>query len=61
VPDPQQPILVLGTAKLTNRYATALTTFGLTTQEIPGDAVFAGLLTIARASGLLVVPNSQID
>ena len=51
--DPQQPISVLGSAQLTQRYAIAMVTFGLTAREIAGDAVFSGLMSVAREAGLL--------
>ncbi|MEO6321481.1 MAG: 2-dehydro-3-deoxygalactonokinase [Polaromonas sp.] len=46
-------IPLLGSAQLTQRYATAFTQFGQAVTEMPGDAVFSGLLLIARAAGLL--------
>jgi 2-dehydro-3-deoxygalactonokinase len=51
--DPGRPIVVLGAAALTRRYATAMASFGLTATEVAGDAVFDGLVSIARAAGLL--------
>ena len=47
------PIPLLGSAQLTQRYATAFTHFGQGVMEISEDAVFSGLLLIARAAGLL--------
>ena len=51
--DASLPIPLLGSAQLTQRYATAFVQFGQATIEMPGDAVFNGLLAIARAAGLL--------
>jgi 2-dehydro-3-deoxygalactonokinase len=51
--DTSQPIPLLGSAALTQRYAIAFAQFGRATVEMPGDAVFNGLLAIARAAGLL--------
>lgn len=51
--DTSQPIPLLGSAQLTQRYAIAFAQFGRATYEMPGDAVFNGLLSIARAAGLL--------
>ncbi len=47
------PIAVIGGAQLTRRYAIALSSFGFAVREVPGDAVFSGLMLIARAAGLL--------
>ena len=55
--DTQQAISVLGSAQLTQRYAIAMASFGVSTREIAGDAVFHGLLSVARAAGL--VPRSS--
>ena len=52
------PIAVIGGAQLTQRYAMALSSFGLAVREVPGDAVFGGLLLIARAAGLLNNPRT---
>jgi 2-dehydro-3-deoxygalactonokinase len=49
----RDPIAVIGGARLTQRYALALASFGLGVREVSGDAVFAGLLSIARRAGLL--------
>ncbi len=49
----QSSIPVLGSASLTRRYAMALAAFGLDASELPGDAVFGGLLAVARTAGLL--------
>ncbi len=46
-------ISVVGSAALTQRYVTAFAAFGLAAHEIPGDAVFRGLLAIARQAGLI--------
>jgi 2-dehydro-3-deoxygalactonokinase len=51
--DPTNPIPLLGSAQLTQRYAAAFTQFGQAVVEMPGDAVFSGLLAIAQAAGLL--------
>lgn len=51
--DTSQPIPLLGSAQLTQRYAVTFAQFGRATNEMPGDAVFNGLLSIARAAGLL--------
>lgn len=51
--DSSQPIRLLGNAQLTERYALAFARFGQDTCEMPGDAVFEGLLSIAKAAGLL--------
>ncbi len=58
--DPQQAISVLGSAQLTQRYASAMGSFGLTTREIAGDAVFGGLLSVARAAGLVPPSSTQV-
>ena len=54
----QPALAVLGTAQLTQRYAAALAAFGRRAQQLPGDAVFSGLMLIARAAGLLQQENS---
>lgn len=46
-------IPVIGSAALTRRYAAALAAFGRSAIQLPGDAVFGGLLAIARAAGLI--------
>ncbi len=48
-----QPIVVIGDDRLTTRYAAAIEAFGHTVTGRSGDAVFDGLLTIARAAGLV--------
>ncbi|WP_168708607.1 2-dehydro-3-deoxygalactonokinase [Hydrogenophaga sp. PAMC20947] len=52
-PDKHTPIPLLGSPELTQRYASAFAQFGQAVVEMPGDAVFNGLLRIARAAGLL--------
>lgn len=58
--DALQPISLLGSAKLTPRYAIAMASFGLRVNEVAGDAVFGGLMAVARAAGWLSpsVPRS---
>jgi 2-dehydro-3-deoxygalactonokinase len=48
-----EPITLLGTALLTERYAMAAAVFGQRVRALPGDAVFDGLLCIAQSAGLL--------
>ena len=55
-----QPIHLLGSAQLTQRYAVAFAQFGQTTNEMPGDAVFDGLLSIARAAKLVDLVEASI-
>ncbi len=50
-------IAVLGAAPLTQRYAVALAAFGRSAQQLPGDAVFNGLMLIARKAGLVQIPR----
>ncbi len=57
--DTREPISVLGSAQLTQRYAIALASFGLPVRELAGDAVFSGLMSIARSAGLLVTPRAS--
>lgn len=57
--DQRQPIAVLGSARLTSRYAKALACFDRACHELPGDAVFSGLITIARSAGLLFDQHAQ--
>ncbi len=52
-PQARDSISVIGGAHLTKRYAMALASFGLGVREVAGDAVFDGLLSIARRAGLL--------
>lgn len=51
--NPTTPISLLGSARLTQRYAAAFAHFDQTVVVMPGDAVFTGLLAIAQAAGLL--------
>lgn len=51
--DANEPVCVVGNAELTQRYAIAFASFGLTAREIPGDTVFRGLLRVARHARLL--------
>ncbi|MBU1358927.1 MAG: 2-dehydro-3-deoxygalactonokinase [Gammaproteobacteria bacterium] len=53
-----QPIHLLGNAQLTERYALAFAVFGQASCEMPEDAVFNGLLSIARVARLL---DSAVD
>ncbi len=52
-PESGAPVSVLGSAQLTQRYAMTLDSFGIPAREIAADAVFAGLITIARSAGLI--------
>jgi 2-dehydro-3-deoxygalactonokinase len=56
-PDKRTPIPLLGSTQLTQRYAAAFAQFGPAVVEMPGDAVFNGLLRIARGAGLLDRPT----
>jgi 2-dehydro-3-deoxygalactonokinase len=49
----RDPITVIGGAHLTQRYAAAFASFGLTVCKVSGDAAFGGLMLIARAAGLV--------
>ena len=55
-----EPITLVGTAPLTRRYAIAMTLFGRTAREHPGDAVFAGLAAIARAARAAGLPTRGV-
>ncbi len=46
-------ISVVGSAALTQRYAIAFEAFNLAAHEVTGDAVFRGLLSVARHAGLV--------